>query len=783
MNIKETLKAMTLEEKAGMCSGLDFWHFKGVERLGIPALMVCDGPHGLRKQEDGANADMLGINDSITAVCFPTASALAASFDRELLNQVGETLGRECQAVDIAVLLGPGNNIKRSPLCGRNFEYFSEDPYLASEMAAAHIGGVQSQGVGTSMKHYCANNQETRRMSASSNMDERTLREIYLAAFEGAVKKGRPKTIMCSYNRINGIFASENGKILTDILRDEWGFDGIVITDWGAGKDRVKGIEAGLNIEMPGGSGLSDARIVEAVKAGTLEEAKLDNIVEQILRLIDWVTEHKQEGVAFDYEADHRKAVEAAAECAVLLKNEDAILPLQKGKKLAFIGEFAEKPRYQGSGSSHIKSWRVDSVLEALGVEGSSGGQGENCDLGASEARDAESLQEKRIISYAKGYIAKENATDNGLLAEAVRAAEEAEAAVIFAGLPDAFESEGFDRKHLRLPDNQVELIRAVAAVQKNTVVVLHNGAPVEMPWISEVKAVLEMYLAGEGVGRAEAALLFGEANPSGKLAETFPLKLAHNPSALNFPGSGDAVDYREGIFVGYRYYDRKELDVLFPFGHGLSYTDFAYSDLALSAASMTDREEITVSCRVKNTGSRKGKEVVQLYVGPADMAARKVSMAVRALKGFEKLSLDPGEEREVRFVLDKTAFAYYSETLGDWHVETGDYCISLGASSRDIRLTGNVHVESTVEVPVHVTPYTAIADIMSTTKGKAILGQMMPAKESMMPVPEEDDNPLGEGSQEMMQAMAAEVPLAALVSFGVMSNEQMEQLIQALNA
>lgn len=754
MNVIEVLKEMTLEEKAGMCSGLDFWHFKGVDRLGIPSLMVCDGPHGLRKQDDAEKADMLGMNDSITAICFPTASALAASFDRKLLTEVGQTLGRECQAVNIAVLLGPGNNIKRSPLCGRNFEYFSEDPYLASELAAAHINGVQSQGVGTSMKHFCANNQETRRMSSSSNMDERTLREIYLAAFEGAVKKAGPKTIMCSYNQINGTFAAENKKVLTDILRKEWGFDGIVITDWGAVKDRVTGIEAGLNIEMPGGSGITDKEIAEAVKNGSLKEEKLDEIVQEILELIGWITENKQEGVIFDYAADHEKAVETAAECAVLLKNEEQLLPLSKDKKLAFIGEFAENPRYQGSGSSHIKSWKVDNILEAV--------------------------KEQADICYAKGYKAKERVTDPALLEEAVAAAKEADVAVIFAGLPDAFESEGFDRKHLRMPDNQVELILAVAAVQKNTVVVLHNGAPVEMPWIDNVKAVLEMYLAGEGVGRAEAALLFGESNPSGRLAETFPLKLAHNPSYLNFPGIGSEVNYQEGIYVGYRYYDKKELEVLFPFGYGLSYTTFSYSDIRISKASITDKEQLQVSCKVKNTGTVKGKEVVQLYVGPADMASRRVQTALRALKGFEKVELEAGEEQEVTFELDKSAFAYYDTVLNDWYAETGDYEIGIGSSSRDILLTAQVHVDSTVDVPVRATRYTAMADILSTARGKAVLGQLLPARQKQEIAM---DDSLGEGTQEMMQAIAAEIPLAALVNFGMMTNEQLEQILTALNA
>lgn len=754
MNVSEVLKKMTLEEKAGMCSGLDFWNFKGVERLGVPSLMVCDGPHGLRKQEDADKADMLGINGSITAVCFPTASALASSFDRKLLYDVGQTLGKECQAAGISVLLGPGNNIKRSPLCGRNFEYFSEDPYLSSEMAAAHIDGVQSEGVAVSVKHFCANNQETRRMISNSCIDERTLREIYLAAFEGAVKKAAPRTVMCSYNQVNGTFLAENKKLLTDILRKEWGFQGIVITDWGAVKDRVKGIEAGLNIEMPGTDGSSDAQIAAAVKNGILEEEKLDKIVEGILQLIDWCMEHRQAGIVFPYDKDHAKAADVAKECAVLLKNEGQLLPLSKEQKMAFIGEFAEKPRYQGSGSSHIRSWRVDSVLDMV--------------------------KSGMDITYARGYDTSSALTNQELLTEAVDAARRAETAVIFAGLPDAFESEGFDRKHLCLPDNQTELIRAVTAVQKNTVVVLHNGAPVEMPWIDEVKAVLEMYLAGEGVGQAETALLFGDANPSGKLAETFPVKLAHNPSYLNFPGCGDEVRYQEGIYVGYRYYDKKELDVLFPFGHGLSYTTFEYSGIRLSKTSVTDKEKLMVSCRVKNTGAVRGREIVQLYVGPLDPAKRKIPAAVRALKGFEKLDLGPGEEKEAVFELDQNAFAYYNTTLGDWHTETGDYMVSIGASSRDIRLEEQVHVESTVAVPMVITEYTAMVDIMSTEKGRIVLEGMMPAaQEHQVP---QGDSLLGEGGQEMMQALAEEISLSSLLNFGILTREQLEKILTELN-
>lgn len=756
MKHSDVIEKMTLEEKAGLCSGLDFWHFKGIERLGIPSLMVCDGPHGLRKQDDNARADMLGVNESITAICFPTASALASSFDRNLLTEVGETLGEECQAADIAMLLGPGNNIKRSPLCGRNFEYFSEDPYLSSEMAAAHIKGVQSQGIGTSMKHYCANNQETRRMTASSNMDKRTLHEIYLAAFEGAVKKAKPTSLMCSYNRINGTFAAENKELLRDVLRDKWGFEGIVITDWGAVKDRVKGIEAGLHIAMPGGEPAMDTQIVEAVKRGTLEEARLDKIVEEILDFIFWVKEHKKEGAVFDYEGDHAKAGKAAEECAVLLKNEDHALPLKEGKKYAFIGEFAERPRYQGSGSSHIKAWKVENVLDA-----------------------AKNLAD---ITYVQGYAAKESETDEKLLNEAVEVAKNADAAVIFAGLPDSFESEGFDRKHLQMPKNQNALIREVARVQRNVIVVLNNGAPVEMPWIDDVKAVLEMYLAGEGVGTAEANLLFGKESPSGKLAETFPLQLSDNPSYLNFGRRSNEVTYQEEIYVGYRYYDKKNMEVLFPFGHGLSYSEFSYSNLQVSAKECEDREELVVSCTVKNTGSCKAKEVVQLYTGPVDESQCRVAMAVRALHGFEKIELMPGEEKQVQFVLDKMAFAYYDTALDDWRVESGAYQISIGASSRDIRLTERITVKGTVDIPVQFDRYSVMEDIMGSTKGQQIFAQMMQAG-IRGEVPASDAGSMGDGGQEMMQAMAREMPLSSLISFGVMTEEQLEQILIALNS
>jgi beta-glucosidase len=590
--IKDLIAKMTLEEKAAMCSGADFWHTESCERLGIPASMVSDGPHGLRKQDD--KADHLGVNESIKAVCFPAGCGTAASFNRDLLYHMGETLGNECQAEGVSVILGPAVNIKRSPLCGRNFEYYSEDPLVASEIAGSLIRGVQSKHVGTSLKHFLANNQETRRMSVNEIIDERTLNEIYLAAFEGAVKKAKPWTVMCSYNRINGTYAAAHHKYLTETLRDKWGFDGYVMSDWGAVNDRVEDLKAGLDLEMPSSMGVNDKLIVEAVQNGTLEEKVLDTAVERILNIVYRYTENRDTEAVFNLDHDHEVAKKVAEETIVLLKNEN-VLPLTEGEEIAFIGKYAKKPRYQGGGSSHINSHKITGALDAAEAAGNT------------------------HIVYAQGFDDKEDKTDEVLLAEAVETAKKAKAAVIFAGLPDAFESEGFDRKHMRMPDCQNELIERVAAVQPNTIVVLHNGAPVEMPWADRVKGILEAYLGGQAVGGAEYAILFGKVNPSAKLPETFPKQLEDNPSYLAGFGEGDHVEYREGIFVGYRYYDKKKMDVLFPFGYGLSYTTFAYSNLRLDKKTMKDTEELTVSVDVTNTGDRTGKEVVQLYVADKD--------------------------------------------------------------------------------------------------------------------------------------------------------------------
>ena len=747
---REELKAivakMTLEEKASMCSGADFWHTEAVERLGIPAMMVSDGPHGLRKQDQ--EADNLGVNDSIKAVCFPAGCGTAASFNRELITEMGAALGEECQAEGVGVILGPAVNIKRSPLCGRNFEYYSEDPYVASEMAGALIAGVQSKNVGTSIKHFLANNQEHRRMSSSSEIDERTLREIYLAAFEGAVKKEKPWTVMCSYNRINGTYAAQNKETLTDILRGEWGFDGFVMSDWGAVNDRVPDLEAGLDLEMPSSGGVNDRLIVEAVKEGRLKEEVLDRAVERILNIVFRYEESRDKTAVFDRDKDHELAKKVAEETCVLLKNEDDILPLEEKAEIAFIGKYAAKPRYQGGGSSHINSHKVTSAWDCVKDWGN--------------------------ISYAEGFRDDVDETDEALLTEAVEPAKKAKAAVIFAGLPDSFESEGFDRTHMRMPDCQNELIGRVAAVQPNTVVVLHNGSPIEMPWADQVKGILEAYLGGQAVGAAVVDILFGKVNPSGKLPESFPYQLEDNPSYLYFLGEGDKVEYREGVFVGYRYYDKKKMAVRFPFGFGLSYTTFAYSEPKLSAERIRDTDTVTIRVDVTNTGSRTGKEVVELYVSAPDS---KVIRPVRELRGFDKIELSPGETKMVSFTLDKRAFAYWNTDIHDWHVESGRYLLQIGSSSRDIAIEQEVYVESATKLPRHYTMDTPFGDLMNDPEAMKLLAPLM--KIDFLEKKEDEDTTDAAAeaiSADMKDAMMKYMPLRGAFSFasGSVTPQQM---------
>ena len=751
--LQELIGKMTLEEKASLCSGADFWHTESVERLGIPAMMVSDGPHGLRKQDQ--EADHLGVNDSIKAVCFPAGCGTAASFNRELITGMGEVLGEECQAEGVGVILGPAVNIKRSPLCGRNFEYYSEDPMVASEMAGALIKGVQSKNVGTSIKHFLANNQETRRMSSSSEVDERTLREIYLAAFEGAVSSQKPWTVMCSYNKINGTYAAEHKEALTDILRGEWGFDGFVVSDWGAVNNRVPDLEAGLDLEMPASGGINDKQIVDAVKEGRLEESVLDRAVERILNIVYRFEENRNDSAVFDRDKDHEYAKKVAEETIVLLKNEDGLLPLSEKEEIAFIGKYARQPRFQGGGSSHINSHKVTGAWDVVKDWGN--------------------------ITFAEGYGDQEDVTDEALIAEAVEKAGKAKAAVIFAGLPDAFESEGFDRSHMGMPNCQNELINRVAAVQPNTIVVLHNGSPVEMPWADQVKGIVEAYLSGQAVGAAVVDILFGKVNPSAKLPETFPYKLEDNPSYLYYLGEGDKVEYREGVFVGYRYYDTKKMDVRFPFGYGLSYTTFAYSNLKLSAAQIKDTDTLTVSVDVTNTGSMAGKEVVQLYVSDVEST---VIRPVKELKGFDKVDLQPGETKTVTFTLGKRAFAYWNTQIHDWHVESGEFRILVGKSSRDIQLEETVTVESTVKLTVHFTLDSTFGDLMQDKKAREILEPMM--KLDMVGGQEEDSDVAASAiSSEMMEAMMKYMPLRGVLSFssGKVSLEQLQGLLDQLNA
>jgi len=754
MDIKSVIAQMTLEEKASLLSGLDFWHTKPVERLGIPSVMVSDGPHGLRKQDD--QADHLGVNESIKAVCLPTACATAASFDRDVLRQIGEAVGDACQHERVAVNLGPAVNIKRSPLCGRNFEYFSEDPYLAAELATSIVKGIQSRNIGVSVKHFAANSQENRRMSSDSIVDERTLREIYYPAFESAVKDGKAWTVMCSYNRLNGEYASQHRQLLTDLLRGEWGFDGYVVSDWGAVSDRVKGVHAGLDLEMPASGGTNDKRVVDAVRAGKLDEKDVDLAVERILTIYQRYLDNAKPDTPWDKEAQHQLSRRLAAECMVLLKNEDGVLPIRSGEKIAVIGKFAREPRFQGGGSSHINCFRTESLMDALaGMEG---------------------------VTYAQGYDIVTEEPDEALIAEAVEAAAKADKAVIIAGLPDAFESEGYDRTHMRMPKCQVELIRRVAKANERTIVVLYNGSPVEMPWIDSAKAVIEGYLGGQAVGAATKDVLFGDVNPCGRLPESFPHQLEDNPSYLTYGGEGDVAVYNEGVFVGYRYYDKKKMDVLFPFGYGLSYTTFAYSNLRLSAPAITDQDELIVSVDVTNTGSAAGKEVVQLYVGDREST---VFLPVRELKGFEKIFLAPGETKTVSFTLSKRAFAYWNVQLHDWHVESGEFTIEIGRSSRDIALSAVVSVSSTTEIPVRFTVDSIFDDLMKSPKAMAKLAPLIDGvKESMGFGGNESEAASAAISNEMMEAMIRYMPLRTVASFsgGAMSYDQLNALVDAIN-
>ncbi len=690
MDIQSLLKQLTLEEKAALCIGMTAWKTVPVERLGIPSIYVSDGPHGVRKAEG------VGEGKALPATCFPTFSALAATWDVDLIHTMGQALADECIALDVDIVLGPGNNMKRTPLCGRNFEYFSEDPYLAGEMASHFIDGVQSKGVGTSLKHFAANNQETERNTISAEIDERTLHEIYLAGFERAVKKSQPWTVMCSYNLINGTRCSEDRRLLTDILKGDWGFEGFVVSDWGAVHNRVKALAAGVDLEMPGPQAKRVERVIEAVRSGEIDPAVLDAAVERILKIVEKAIQTKKGHTKIDVASHHALARRLASEAIVLLKNENNLLPLSNVKKIAIIGQSAKEAHFQGGGSSHINPTKVDVPFDEI-----------------------KKLAGNAELSYAQGYTMKPGFQPE-LIGEAVKIAVGADVALLFVALPPYKDNEGNDRPDMELSEQQVTLINAVAAVQPKCVVILNNGSAIDMrAWIDGAAAVVEAYLFGQAGGGAVADVLFGKVNPSGRLAETFPFKINDTPAYTNFPGENGKVRYGEGLFIGYRYYEARQADVQFPFGFGLSYTTFELSNMRLSSETIKDMDELTVSVDVTNTGKVAGKTVVQIYVHPQQAA---LARPYKELKGFAKVELRPGKTKTVSITLEPRAFAYYDPSFKTWVTESGSYDILVGQSSADISLEKTITMQSTQNLhkPLHL--FSMLKDWMADPRGSALI-------------------------------------------------------------
>ncbi|SEC19034.1 glycoside hydrolase family 3 C-terminal domain-containing protein [Microbacterium hydrocarbonoxydans] len=748
---------LTLEEKASLTSGADFWTTKAVDRAGIPSIMMTDGPHGLRKQAGGT--DHLGLASSVPATCFPPAVGIGSSFDPELIERVGAAIGVEAAIEDVAIVLGPGINIKRSPLCGRNFEYFSEDPLVSGVLGAASVRGVQSQGVGSSLKHFAANNQEFDRMRASSDVDPRPLHEIYLRGFERVVTDAQPWTVMCSYNRINGVYASEDPWLLTQVLREDWGFDGLVVSDWGAVNDRVAGVAAGLDLEMPSSGGRTDAQLVAAVRAGELAESVLDTAAQRAIDLVRKAERRPAVTGPLDVDRHHALAREAAGRSIVLLKNEGGVLPLAPEQKIAVIGAFATEPRFQGAGSSLINPTRVDNALDGLRAVG-----GDRVTYAAGFAVEG-------------GAVAASGRSEEELRAEAVAVASVADVAVVMLGLPAAEESEGFDREHIDLPADQLALLDAVIDANPATVVVLSNGGVVALPFAGRVPAIVETWLLGQAGGGAVADVLYGAVNPSGKLTETIPVRLEDNPSYGSFPGEFGHVRYGEGVLVGYRWYDAKGLDVTFPFGHGLSYTTFEYGRASVTSEADGD---LVVSIDVTNTGERDGREVVQVYVAAHASA---VQRAPRELKAFSSVALAAGETRTVDLVVRREDLAYWDVRVDRWIVEPGVYRVEVAASSRDIRSTSTVDVDGDV-VSLPLTMESSIGDVMAHPVAGPIvigalggfLGELNGADSSaasMMP------------NDEAMEKMMASFPIGRLIGFpGIeVTHDQVEQLLAGANA
>lgn len=785
-NIQTLLAELTLDEKAALCSGKDFWRLEGIERLDLPSIMVTDGPHGMRKQPDGA--DHMGLQRSVPATCFPTASALAATWNRELIEEVGKALGEEARAENVSVLLGPGVNIKRHPLGGRNFEYFSEDPFLAGVMATAWVTGVQSQNVGSSLKHYAVNNHEFGRMTVDAIVDERTLREIYLPAFETTVKQAQPWTIMCAYNKLNGTYLAENKTMLNDILKDQWGFEGMVVTDWGANNDRVVGIKAGQHLEMPSSGTINTQKIIDAVNDGSLSMEDLNRSVSEVLKLIlkakaAMADDHPKQA---NLDAHHELARKAAEQGAVLLKNRDKRLPLPPKGKILVLGALATQTRYQGSGSSQINPHKLEQPYEQL-----------------------QALEPNIDWTYCEGYSLKGDFTLQQKN-EALAAAEQADAIVLFAGLTPDYESEGFDRKHLNLPRQQRDLITALLPHAEKLILVLQNGAPIVIPNLDSIPAVLEAYLGGQAGASAIAKLLLGHTNPSGKLAETFPARFEDVASHTWFPGTVRQSQYREAIWVGYRYFETAGIEPQFPFGHGLSYTEFEYSQLTIEGEAITDEGTLKISVTVKNVGEVAGYETVQLYVGQHNPS---VPRPKKELKGFEKVFLKPGESADVHFELSYRDFAFWDAETNDWLAETDDFTFYIGASVADIRLhksqkvnTGHDLKPAKENLKAYFNPQ---PDAFTDSAFAALLGKPIPKPVSTQPfhvntvVSEVQGRWLGrklkqamlkqiltmmgdipEENRLMMEAMVDDMPLRniAMMSEGKVSEKNLHRLIHALN-
>ncbi|MEH6571221.1 MAG: glycoside hydrolase family 3 C-terminal domain-containing protein [Halioglobus sp.] len=748
--IDKLLSEMTLVEKAGLTSGASMWRTKSIERLGIPSIMMTDGPHGVRKSIDGQ------FGDPEPATCYPPAVTLASTWNSELAYDVGAALGRESQAMGVQILLGPGTNIKRSPLGGRNFEYFSEDPILSGKFSTAYIQGVQSQGVGVSLKHYAVNDQEHERMTISAEVSLRALHEIYLRPFEMAVREAQPTTLMNAYNKINGTYASNNEYLLNEVLRKQWGFDGMVVTDWGAADDRVQGIRARLHLQMPADGGVNDQKIVAAIKNGELAESELDEVLHTTLAVTLSLDESKGKYDSYDREQHHQLAYQVASEGIVLLKNENNILPLGKNAEIAVIGNFAKTPRYQGSGSSLVIPTRMDNLIDNLNA------------------------------TFAPGYdlLGK---TSPRLLEEATQIARSADKVVVVIGLTFLEESEGFDRANYDIAPGHLQLLEAVIDANPNVVVVLQNGSPVAMPWIDQVDGVVEAYLGGQAGGRALADVLTGKVNPSGKLAETFPIKIEDNPTFIAWAGEEGKSYYNEGVFVGYRYYDKKKVEPLFPFGYGLSYSNFEFSDISVDRSAISENDTVNISLSVKNTGKVSGKEVVQLYV--RDMESS-VGRPQKELKHFAKISLKPGEAEVVSFQLSNRDFAFYSARHQQWITESGDFTVMIGNSSRNLPLRQKISL-TVLNPPKEVyTKYSLIKELKGHPVGETIMAQIMSIFGGS-PQSDEAQESLSEADKVnimkktiLMENLLADMPIKNVIPFsnGAVSEADLEKMLGVLN-